>query len=103
MGVSWQTPDQKAFIDNHIPSYIQHLADGTVKSTFWPGFFDEWFEAWPLPEPSSDQVEEKGGTEKAAKEGRIKKIGVSTIYPLMIRLVLTIHAATEAHLQSGWK
>jgi len=52
MGVSWQTPDQKVFIEEHLPAYFQHLPDGTVKSAFWPDFFNKWFKAWPLPEPS---------------------------------------------------
>jgi len=93
MGASWQTPDQKAFIEEHVPSFVQHSTDGTRKD-FWPNFLAKWFEAWPLPEPSPDLVEKEGDAQKITKAERGKKISVSTVYPLASQLELTIHPAT---------
>jgi len=78
MGVSWQTPDQKIFLENNMASYSQHSANGTLKATFWPTFFSKWFEQWPLPDPTPDVVQKMGSKEKAAQADRSKKVGVST-------------------------
>jgi len=77
MGVTWQTADQKTFIEEYYSSYSKHSADGTLKTVFWPGFLDKWFKAWPIPEPPPDV---EGGVQTAAKTERKRKIGVSTIY-----------------------
>lgn len=78
MGASWQTPEQKAFIGNHTPSYFQHLESDTLK-TFWPDFLKKWFELWPLPEsePAPSPVE---GSTKAPKSERSKKVAVSVFH-----------------------
>jgi hypothetical protein len=99
MANSWQSPEQKAFIEEHIPSYVQHIANGTAKTKFWPDFLVEWFKAWPLSEPTPELVEEKGNVQKALKSMRSKKISVSAIYLRTSRLELTVRTATEACLQ----
>ena len=80
MGVSWQTPDQRAFIEEHIASYIQHSANKTLKDEFWPEFFKKWFKVWPIPKPSTQQTE-KGNEEDEMKEERAKCVAVSVAYP----------------------
>ena len=77
MGASWQTSEQKAFIEDHHASFTQHLDNGTLKSLFWPEFLDKWFASWPLPAPTPDQVEKEGHEAKAAKVERSKKVKVS--------------------------
>jgi hypothetical protein len=77
MGASWQSPDQKEFIEEHVPSFIQHTEDGTVKTGFWPGFLDKWFKAWPLQTPSLDLAEMGGEAQKEAKTKRKQRINVS--------------------------
>ena len=78
MGVSWQTQDQKEFITEHLPSYFQHSEDGTLKTVFWPNFFEKWFKAWPVPEPS--QVEGEGDAGSIIKAERKKKMNVSAVH-----------------------
>ena len=80
MGVSWQTPDQKAFIELHLPSYAKHSESSTVKTAFWPEFFEKWFKNWPIPEPSPNLVPEGGSVQQVVKADRKKKIEVSTIH-----------------------
>ena len=83
MGITWQTPDQKVFIEKHIPLYVRHVDDGTAKAAFWPDFLKKWFETWPVVEPTPHLVEKEGNIQKALKLSRSNKIGVSTIYLLM--------------------
>jgi hypothetical protein len=97
MGASWQSPEQKAFIGEHTPSYIQHSTDGTLRDGFWPDFLEKWFKAWPPSDMSPDLIE-KGGS--AVQAERRKKVYVSMIRPSKNQLKLTICTATEAHLQS---
>jgi hypothetical protein len=103
MGASWQTPDQKAFIEEHIPLYIQHSTNGTAKKAFWPDFLKKWFTSWPLPELSPELVEGEESTQaqEAIKLERGRKISVSTVCLPTNQLGLTIHTATEACFQSG--
>ena len=82
MGVTWQTAEQKAFIEENLPSYSQHLAAKTLKTEFWPPFLDKWFKRWPLPEPTPDAVEEEGDMQDGIQANRKKKIKVSTLYML---------------------
>ena len=76
MGALWQTPDQKVFIGSYLPSYSQHVKDKTLKS-FWPNFFDKWFQLWPLPEPDVDAVGGETARQDMLKADRVKKINVS--------------------------
>jgi len=79
MRVSWRTPDQNAFIERRLPSYNQHSAAKTLKAGFWPGLISQWFERWPLPEPTPAAIEKcEGSIERARKVARRKKINVST-------------------------
>lgn len=80
MGLSWQTAEQKEFIDEFIPSFIKHSADGTAKDEFWPDFLGKWFKAWPVPEPSPDLVQNPGEAQNKMQEECRKRASVSTVY-----------------------
>ena len=73
-------PEQKAFIEDHHGSFVQHSANETEKTMFWPSFFEKWFEKWPLPAPTPDQIEKEGNAAKAAKVERAKKVKVSSFW-----------------------
>ena len=100
MGASWQTAEQKAFIAEHTPSYVQHATDETLKE-FWPGFLEKWFTAWPISDPSPDILTKAGSMQSAMQLQRCTKISVSIIYPWKNRLELTVCIATEACVQRG--
>ena len=100
MGVPWKTADQKAFVETHTPSYIQHVANNT-RAAFWLDFLDKWFRAWPLGDPPVELVEKTGSVLMASRICRESKIAVSTIYLLKGRLELTVRVATEVFLQNG--
>jgi len=96
MGASWQTPDQRIFIEDHFPSYLQHLAANTLNA-FWPDLLKKWFKLWPLPdpEPTCDPAEGEDAKLKAVKSERSKKIAVSMVY------VLTGTLTSAHHLSSN--
>ena len=77
MGISWQSPEQRAFFDKHFPSYIRAADEWSLRDSFWPKILDEWLKAWPLSEPPADLVQ-KEGLEKAEKIMKNKKVDVST-------------------------
>lgn len=80
MGVSWQSPIQKAFIEGYVASYTHHSGNGTLKTEFWPVFFEKWFEAWPVPTPGPDFPGGEEAARNVMKEVRCKRIAVSTVY-----------------------
>lgn len=75
MGNSWQSLDQRAFFNKHLASYIRSVDEGSLRKSFWPKITEEWFETWPLPEPSANAIE-KEGLEKAQKTLKTKKVEV---------------------------
>ena len=80
MGGSWQLDAQRTYIEDHLPSYCEHVKNGTMESNFWPDFEKSWFEKWPAPEPSPELIAEKKSLEKAQKAERAKMVRVSTFY-----------------------
>lgn len=72
MGATWQTAAHRAFIEDNLESFTRHSTDGTTK-VFWPPLLKQWFERWPLPEPTPELIEKEGGVEKAKKTIRNKE------------------------------
>ena len=100
MRVSWRTPDQNAFIERRLPSYNQHSAAKTLKAGFWPGLISQWFERWPLPEPTPAAIEKcEGSIERARKVARRKKINVSTTRVGHVGLNL-LHLCSNSNVSS---
>jgi hypothetical protein len=106
MGATWQTPEQIEFFAEQFPSYSRHLDDDTLTSIFWPAVEKSWFEKWPVPEPSPELIEEKGGLEKgglakARKEERAKMVAVSTFYSAVgcVSPNSPVHPENQARLQ----
>ena len=49
-----------------------------MKTMFWPDFFEKWFKAWPILEPSL--VKAEVDAQSAIKTERAKKMAVSVVY-----------------------
>ena len=84
MGSSWQTSDQKAFLDEHLAAFTLSRDKDDLKS-FWSTVMFKWFERWPLSEPPAEFVEKKGTVEKARKAWRSKRIEVSIAQGCSVR------------------
>ena len=52
-GRRWTTVEQEAWLNSHLPSYLEAAA-GQRYDKFWPGLFQEWFEQFKEPDPDSD-------------------------------------------------
>ena len=50
----WTTPEQAKWLESRFPAYLEAQSRGRY-DTFWPGFFQQWFEAFPASEPRSDE------------------------------------------------
>lgn len=101
MGSSWQTPDQKAFFDKHLASYIHDAEDGDLQE-FWKSILKEWFEAWPLSEPPAEVVQKEGTLEKAQKAWKGKKISVSISQTRFIQTrAYQLHSKSNEFLRLG--
>ena len=103
MGATWQTLEQRTFIEDHLPLFMKHLDEGTVNAQFWPDFFDQWFEIWPIPEPTPDLVQQGGSAEKAKKVEQGKQKSVSTVHPATecANLNLRVDPENQTCLQIG--
>jgi hypothetical protein len=77
MGNTWQTQEQKDFIDVHLAIYAKSNDGGTL-NTVWPRILEKWFNQWPLDDPPAEVVEKEGSAEKAEKVWRAKRVEVST-------------------------
>ena len=49
----WTTPEQRQWLEDRFPSYMEAQAGGRYDN-YWPTFFQEWFEKWPASEPHWD-------------------------------------------------
>ena len=83
MGTTWQLPEHKAFIREHLASYTQHKAAGTENTVFWPEILEKWFKEFPPSEPTPELIEEHGSLEAAKKVTRAKRVAVSVIVILV--------------------
>lgn len=52
---SWATLDQIQFLVLWLPDYIEAQEKNDLPH-FWPKLFVAWFEEWPLPEVTDDDV-----------------------------------------------
>ena len=98
MGNSWQTEDQKAFFNEHLPSFTRSSDEGSLKK-FWLMVTKEWFECWPVSEPSPEFIEEKGTVEKARKALKTRKTEVSIAQSCSFSTLTYSSTADKAHLQ----
>ena len=83
MGVTWRTPEQSAFLEGYIATYLRSVGEEKEKE-FWAEVTKAWFERFPLDEPSTESIQE-GSDDKATAKARTKRIKVSkttnNLYP----------------------
>lgn len=81
MGSTWRKQEHTDFINGYLTSYSDHSKAGTLKTVFWPDFFDKWFEQWPVPTPSAEDIEKEKSPGAALKAERTKRVNVSVPRP----------------------
>lgn len=86
---TWQTEEQRKFFEENLTSYVHSVEEGTTKY-FWSDAVDEWFERWPLSDPSQELIEKEGSEEAARKVSKTKKIEVSIAQQCLV--------STQTHL-----
>ncbi|KIL55029.1 hypothetical protein M378DRAFT_18307 [Amanita muscaria Koide BX008] len=77
----WTTPEQRAWLEAFVPSFVQAQQERTQERTsgvFLKDTYNEWHQKWPSAAPTEDEIEKEGSAEKAslvkekAVENRIK-------------------------------
>ena len=69
----WTTPKQAQWLKEWFPSYLEVQSHGQY-DTFWPGFFRDWFETFPAPEPRWDKPtdsEHKSDSDSEQTDGEV--------------------------------
>jgi hypothetical protein len=61
----WTTPEQRIWLEELIPAFIQAQQDSVV-NLFFKDTYTKWHEEWPTPLPTAEEVKHvKGNAEKA--------------------------------------
>ena len=100
MCTSWATTEQTTLLEGRLATYFRNAEEGKLKG-FWAKLIDEWFEWFPLGEPSPELVS-KLGAEKASSTARARKIkvGKTQSFFLSVKSYLS-HSKSNGSSQSG--
>jgi hypothetical protein len=72
----WTTSAQRAFLVSYSPQYIEAQASRRYDK-FWPTFFQDWFAAFPEPEPADDNLTDSES--EAASESELSGSDAETV------------------------
>ena len=78
MGVTWKTPEQTEFLEGLISIYFRFSKGGKLKD-FWIVVTKDWFECFPLGDPSNELIVKEGTWDRAIAAAKAKKLKVSEI------------------------
>ena len=56
----WTTPAQLEWLLSQFPAYLEAQSQGRYDK-FWPGFFRDWFELFPVREPTAEDPSDSEG------------------------------------------
>ena len=68
----WTTPDQRKWLEAHIPEFVQAQKEKTTSSIFFPDVHRAWQEQWPIGLPTPEEVQEAGGDNAVALTRKTK-------------------------------
>lgn len=58
---------QEHWLKPHIPSWLTHQASHTLDHEFYPPIYEEYFEKWPVPPVTAEDLAATGGDLAKAK------------------------------------
>jgi hypothetical protein len=64
---AWATDEQKAWLTKNITAYVA-AKTSQLLSDFWAPTFEDWFERWPIVEPTGQGDEVEGEAMKKKKQ-----------------------------------
>jgi hypothetical protein len=74
----WTTPEQRAWLEELIPDFVQAQQDKSVRS-FLDDTYAKWHKEWPTPPPAAEEVRRtKGNAEKMLTISRKAEESVRT-------------------------
>ena len=98
MGVTWKTPEQTEFLEGLISTYFRFSEGGKLKD-FWIVVTKDWFERFPLGDPSNESIAKEGTRDKAIAAAKAKKLKVSEIGMTFCPHNLNSHTADQTLLR----
>jgi len=57
----WTTPDQRTWLENLIPAFVEAQENKTTGTTFFPETYEKWQKKWPVEPPTMEELAEAGG------------------------------------------
>ncbi|KAI0757899.1 hypothetical protein BC629DRAFT_1266079, partial [Irpex lacteus] len=74
----WTTADQLAWLKERVSNFLAAREKGTLEE-LWPQLYQGWFDAFPEPEPSAEDLQNAGGSKDIAITNR-RKARESQVY-----------------------
>ena len=68
----WTSDDQEEWLKAQLPSFTEAQAKKAMMSEFFPKALTEWRKAWPVPEPTADEIAQAKNLEDAKKKKRTR-------------------------------
>ena len=66
----WTSDEQEDWLKAWLSSFMEAQAKRTTTSEFFPKTLAEWRKAWPVPEPTADELAKANNVEDALKKKR---------------------------------
>ena len=66
----WTSDDQEEWLKAWLSLFTEAQANKTTTSKFFPQTLTEWRKAWPVPEPTGDEIAQAKTVEEAIKRKR---------------------------------
>jgi len=79
----WTSDDQEEWLKARLSLFTEAQAQKTTTSEFFPKVLTEWRKAWPVPEPTADEIAQAKNVEDAIKKKRTRDDDVRQ-YPSVI-------------------
>lgn len=71
-GRSWTTKEQKKWLTERIPKFLEAQKTDTT-SAFFPPIYEAWFDEFPNDEPTAVDVEAAQGSVDVARSTKLNK------------------------------
>ncbi|KIJ90502.1 hypothetical protein K443DRAFT_116510 [Laccaria amethystina LaAM-08-1] len=69
----WTTDGQGTWLAGHLDAFIDSQLEKTTVKNFFPKVIKEWREAWPLPDPTQEELAAAKSPEDAIQKKRTKE------------------------------
>ena len=69
----WTSDDQEDWLKAQLSSFTEAQAKKSTTSDFFPKALTEWRKAWPVPEPTAEEIAQAKNVQDAIKKKRARE------------------------------